>query len=46
MNAIFTRDGYLELKDLPARLEAGTPNIEGVLGLSACIDYINSIGID
>lgn len=46
MNAIFTRDGYMELKDLPSRLEAGTPNIEGVMGLSACIDYINSIGID
>jgi len=46
MNAMFTRDGYMELKDLPSRLEAGTPNIEGVLGLSACINYINSIGID
>ena len=46
MNAIFTRDGYMELKDLPSRLEAGTPNIEGVMGLSACIDYINNIGID
>ena len=46
MNAIFTRDGYMELKDLPSRLEAGTPNIEGVLGLSACIDYISCIGID
>ena len=46
MNAIFTRDGYMELKDLPSRLEAGTPNIEGVLGLSICIDYIKSIGID
>ena len=46
MNAVFTRDGYVELKDLPSRLEAGTPNIEGVMGLSACIDYINSIGID
>ena len=46
MNALFTRDGYIELKDLPSRLEAGTPNIEGVLGLSACIDYINSIGLD
>lgn len=46
MNAIFKRDGYMELKDLPSRLEAGTPNIEGVMGLSACIDYINSIGID
>ena len=46
MNAMFTRDGYMELKDLPSRLEAGTPNIEGVLGLSTCIDYINSIGIE
>ena len=46
MNAIFTKDGYMELKDLPSRLEAGTPNIEGVIGLSACIDYINKIGID
>ena len=46
MNAIFTRDGYMELKDLPSRLEAGTPNIEGVIGLSSAIDYINGIGID
>ena len=46
MNAMFTREGYMELKDLPSKLEAGTPNIEGVIGLSACIDYINSIGID
>ena len=27
MNAIFNKDGYVELKDLPDRLEAGTPNI-------------------
>ena len=46
MNAIFNKDGYVELKDLPDKLEAGTPNIEGVLGLSECIKYINSIGID
>ena len=46
MNAIFNKDGYVELKDLPDRLEAGTPNIEGVLGLSECIKYINNIGID
>ena len=46
MNAIFTRDGYMELKDLPSRLEAGTPNIEGVVGLSKAIDYINNIGIE
>lgn len=46
MNAVFNKDGYIELKDLPDKLEAGTPNIEGVLGLSACINYINSIGIN
>lgn len=46
MNALFTRDGYIELKDLPSRLEAGTPNIEGVIGFSRAIDYINSVGID
>ena len=46
MNAMFTSDGYMELKDLPSKLEAGTPNISGVLGLSKAIDYINSIGLD
>jgi cysteine desulfurase / selenocysteine lyase len=30
--------------ELPARLEAGTPNIAGVIGLAAAIDYINQIG--
>jgi len=28
----------------PLRFEAGTPNIEGAIGLGAAIDYINSIG--
>ena len=46
MNAIFNKDGYLELKDLPDKLEAGTPNIEGVLGLSEAIKYIDTIGIN
>ena len=45
MNAIFNKDGYIELKDLPERLEAGTPNIEGVLGLCECVKYLNKIGI-
>ena len=30
--------------DLPYKFEAGTPNIAGVVGLGAAIDYINSIG--
>ena len=46
MNAMFTKDGYVELREIPTRLEGGTPNIEGVLGLSAAISYIEDIGID
>lgn len=46
MNAIFTKDGYVELREIPTRLEGGTPNIEGVLGLSEAVSYIESIGID
>ena len=33
-------------KDLPFRLEAGTPNIAAVLGFGESIKYINNIGID
>ena len=32
--------------DLPYKFEAGTPNIEGVIGLGEAIDYVNSIGLD
>ncbi|MFO7446057.1 MAG: cysteine desulfurase [Ignavibacteriaceae bacterium] len=32
--------------DLPYKFEAGTPHIEGVIGLGAAIDYINKTGID
>jgi len=46
MNAIFTKDGYVELREIPTRLEGGTPNIEGVLGLGEAIDYIENIGMD
>lgn len=31
---------------LPAKFEAGTPNIAGAIGLGAAADYINSIGLD
>ena len=30
----------------PARFEAGTPHVVGVLGLHAAIDYVESIGLD
>jgi cysteine desulfurase/selenocysteine lyase len=32
--------------DLPFKFEAGTPHIEGIIGLGAAIDYVNSIGLD
>ncbi|RCW48660.1 cysteine desulfurase [Halanaerobium sp. MA284_MarDTE_T2] len=31
---------------LPERLEAGTQNVEGVVGLSAAVDYLSSIGLN
>ena len=31
---------------LPFKFEAGTPNIAGVIGLGAAIDYVNAIGMD
>lgn len=33
-------------KPAPARFEAGTPNIAGAIGLSAALDYLDSIGLD
>jgi len=32
--------------DLPAKFEAGTPNISGAIGLAAAMDYIESLGVD
>jgi len=32
--------------DLPAKFEAGTPHIAGVIGLGAAIDYVQSVGLD
>jgi cysteine desulfurase/selenocysteine lyase len=46
MNATFTNDGYMELRETPVKFEAGTQNIAGVIGLATSIDYINRIGID
>lgn len=31
---------------LPYKFEAGTPNIEGAIGLGAAIDYLNKIGME
>ena len=36
---------HSEYNDLPYKFEAGTPNIAGVIGLGAAVDYIENIGI-
>ncbi len=46
MNASFDSLMNVEYKELPHRLEAGTPNISGVIAFSKAIDYINELGID
>ena len=35
-----------EYADLPLKFEAGTPHIEGGVGLAAAINYINNIGLE
>jgi cysteine desulfurase/selenocysteine lyase len=39
-------DFTYELRELPWRFEAGTPDIAAVLGLGAAIDYVEEIGFD
>lgn len=46
MNESFDNIDEVYLKPLPTRLEAGTPNIAGAIGLGAAIEFINKIGID
>lgn len=46
MNATFDSEGSVEYKSLPSRLEAGTPNIAGVIGMGAVIDYLSAIGMN
>lgn len=46
MNARFNKDGEMLLKVTPVKFEAGTPNIEGVIGTGAAIQYLLSIGLD
>jgi cysteine desulfurase/selenocysteine lyase len=38
----FEKTTYAEL---PAKFEAGTPNIAGTIGLGAAIDYVHSVGL-
>lgn len=40
-----TTEGY-KLTAFPGRMEAGTPDIAGVIGLGAAIDYLENIGME
>lgn len=46
MNARFASDGSYSLDELPYRLEAGTQNVSGAIGLGKACEYIKSIGFD
>ena len=46
MNESFDNENEVILKELPTKLEAGTPNIAGVIGFGEAIKYIEKIGLD
>lgn len=45
MNESFDTVDSVYYKEIPTRLEAGTPNIAGVIGLGEAIRYIKKVGI-
>ena len=46
MNAKFDMCGDVKYVNPPAKFEAGTLNIEGILGLKAAVDYLLNIGFE
>ncbi len=46
MNAMYLKDGYMELREVPVKFEAGTQNIAGVIGMGEALDYISNIGLN
>ena len=42
----YVEEMSVSFAELPSRLEAGTPNVEGIVGLGTAIDYLNTIGVD
>lgn len=46
MNARFYSNGEVILKDVPIKFEAGTPNIEGVIGTGEACRYLMQVGMD
>lgn len=46
MNARFHSDGTYSLDDLPYRMEGGTQNVSGAIGLGKACEYISSLGFE
>ena len=46
MNESFEMDGSYVLHPFPAKLEAGTLNIQGIFGLHAAINFLEKVGLD
>ena len=46
MNAFFDSLMNVEYKDLPEKLEAGTPNIAAIIGFEKSIDYLNKLQLE
>jgi len=38
--------GWAKWNEVPAKFEGGTPNMGGVVGLGAAVDYLNAIGME
>lgn len=46
MNESFDDEDHVYLKQLPHRLEAGTPNVAGAIGLGEAVRYLKKIGLN
>ena len=46
MNSSFEYDGTKIYNNMPHLLEAGTPNIAGIIGFGSTINYLNKIGMN
>ena len=46
MNASFEKNGDVKYLEVPAKFEAGTQNIAGVIGLAKACEYLSLLGMD
>ena len=42
----FVHDDHTTWNALPHKFEAGTPNVEGAVGLAAAVEYLDTLGMD